>query len=119
MLTFSAAGKIFLAVGAVDMRKSFDGLAAVVRSLLRRDPLSGDTFVFCNRRRTLVKILAWDRSGYWVHAKRLEKGTFAWPGSEAEAIQMAPEEMVLLLAGIELRGARRRRWYHRAATATA
>ena len=70
------------------MRKSFDGLQLAVRAVIEKDPLSGHFFVFCNRRRDRLKVLLWDRSGFWVFAKRLEKGTFAWP-SDARAVGCA------------------------------
>ena len=76
MLTIPAAVKIYVAPGATDMRKAIDGLSALVREALGEDPLSGHLFVFANRRRDRLKILVWDRDGYWVLFKRLEAGTF-------------------------------------------
>jgi transposase len=112
VLTLPPTVRIFLAPGATDMRNSFDGLAAAARRLVREDPLSGHVFVFCNRRRHILKILCWDGSGFWVFSKRLEKGTFFWPVS-ADRVEMRSEELALLLGGIDLRGAKRRRWYDR------
>jgi|ERR1041384_2037714 transposase len=111
MLSFIPSSEIFLVTGVTDMRKSFNGLMAIVESELRRDPLSGGLFVFSNRRRDRLKILFWDRSGFWVCAKRLERGTFAWPESTATSVELTSEELVLLLGGIDLSGARRRPWY--------
>jgi transposase len=113
-LTLPPAVKIFLAAGVTDMRKSFDGLTGLVRGALAQDPLSGHLFVFCNRRKDRLKILYFDGSGLWVFAKRLEKGTFAWPAADAEAaIEMRASELALLLGGIDLASTRRRRWYDR------
>jgi transposase len=104
--------RIFLAPGATDMRKQFDGLAAAARSVVRQDPLSGAAFVFCNRRRHLLKILLWDTSGWCLFAKRLERGTFAWPEG-TDPVEMRSEELALLLGGIDLDFTRRRCWYER------
>ena len=112
MLTLPPRLRVFLAPGATDMRKSFDGLAAAARQVIRQDPLSGHVFVFCNRRRHLLKILVWDGSGFWVFAKRLERGTFAWPRT-TDPLELRREELALLLGGIDLRQTRRRAWYDR------
>lgn len=113
MLSFGPATKIFLVAGATDMRKSFDALAAIVSGTLREDPLSGHVYMFCNRGRNRLKILLWDRSGFWVFAKRLEKGTFSWPETPAPTIELSPEELSLLVGGIDLRDVKKRRWYER------
>ena len=113
MLSLTAATRIFLVAGPTDMRKSFNGLQAVVTSELKKNALSGDLFVFSNRRRDLLKILYWDRSGFWVCAKRLEAGTFAWPETGGNSLEMTREELMLLLGGLDLRSTKRRRWYER------
>lgn len=117
MLSFFPRGRVFLAVPPADMRCSIDGLAGLVRSGLGEDPLSGDLFAFTNRRRDRIKILLWDRSGFWVLYKRLEKGTFAWPTTEEgpNRAVLSLEELSLLLEGIELSSLRRRKWYSRKA----
>jgi transposase len=115
MLSIGPTTKIFLVTGATDMRKAYDTLAAIVVNKLDEDPCSGSVFVFCNRGRNRVKILVWDRAGFWLVARRLERGTFAWPESPEKSIHMSPEELTLLLCGIDLRGAVRRRWYERPA----
>ena len=113
MLTLSPAVQVFLAPGATDMRKSFDTLAAAVDEVLRADPLSGHLFGFCNRKRDRMKILYWDRSGYCLISKRLEKGTFAWPKTtpESGAVEMTHEELALLFGGIDLSRTQTRGWY--------
>ena len=111
MLIDPPRSRIYLAVGPTDMRKSFDGLQHAARSVIDRDPLSGHFFVFCNRRRDRLKVLLWDRSGFWVFAKRLEKGTFAWPRSDARAVELRAEELQILLGGFDLARVRRRAWY--------
>lgn len=110
MLTFHAATRVFLARGSTDLRKSFDTLAGVVRGFLGRDPLDGHLFVFTNRRRNRIKILFWDRSGWWLCAKRLEQGTFAWPESAETSLELSMEQLTLLLAGLDLAETRKRPW---------
>ena len=109
MLSLSPATRVFVALTPVDMRQSFNGLHAQVQSLLREDPLSGHIFVFSNRLRNRVKILFWDGSGLWVCAKRLERGRFGWPTGEGASRCLRPEELQLLLHGLEARS--RRGWY--------
>jgi transposase len=113
MLTIASATRIFLFTGATDMRKSYDALSSIVSGTLNRDPYTGDLYLFSNRRRNRLKVLLWDGSGFWVCAKRLEGGTFAWPDASEKTIDLSPEELWLLLGGIDLRDAVRRRWYTR------
>lgn len=109
MLSFGAQSEIFLVAGATDMRKSYDSLAGIVRQVLSQDPLSGKIFAFCNRRRDRLKILVWERGGFWLVCRRLEQGTFAWP--QRGCRHLKAEELVLILSGIDLKDTRRRRWY--------
>ena len=113
MLPLTPATRIYLAVGPTDLRKSFNGLAALVRQSIVGDPLSGHLFVFCNRARNRIKILLWDGSGLWVLAKRLERGTFAWPERGVHAVELSAEELSQLLGGLDPRSFRRRPWYRR------
>jgi transposase len=100
--------KIFLAIEPADMRKGFDGLAQLVRDRIAQDPLSGHLFVFRNRRRDRIKVLYWDRDGFALWMKRLEKGTFRFPEARDGRVEVTPAEMAAILEGIDLRGARRR-----------
>ena len=113
MLTVGTGAKVFLVAGVTDMRKSFDTLAAVVRSVIHDDPLSGHLFVFCNRRRDRLKVLLWEESGFWLMAKRLEKGTFIWPESSRGKVEYSTAELAAMLAGLELSGRRRKRYRRR------
>jgi len=110
MLSIGSGAKIFLVAGPTDMRKSFDTLAAVVRTVIQDDPLSGHLFVFCNRRRDRLKVLMWEESGFWLFAKRLEQGTFWWPEPSGVKLEHSSAELAALLAGLELSGRRRRRY---------
>lgn len=101
----SPAVKIFLCAQATDMRRSFDKLAEMTRSILAQDPLSGHLFVFFNRPRDRVKILFWDRSGFCLYYKRLEEGSFRVPTLDAGGVQLEVAELTLILEGIELAGA--------------
>ena len=116
MLTVPATVPILLCTQAVDLRRSFDGLAALVRDHLGANPLSGHLFVFRNRRGDRLKILYWDRDGLAVWAKRLERGTFRVPHATAGRVEMTTAELAALLAGIDLNTARRRHRYTRPTT---
>ena len=119
MLSVPPAMRVFLAAQPTDMRRSFDGLVALTRSALLQDPLSGHLYAFINRRRTMMKAVYWDRNGYCLLAKRLEKGTFVLPvAPDTGAIEMEAVDLTLLLEGIDLSNARRRpRWAPSAAWA--
>ena len=112
MITFSPAQRYFLYRDAADMRKSFDGLCGLVTAGLKRDPLSGEVFVFINRRRTHIKLLVWDRSGFVLYYKRLEQGIFEIP----ETGTLSWHQLVLMLEGISLKSARYRKRYSRPET---
>lgn len=107
--------RVYVAPGVTDMRKSFNGLVAATREVLGDDPLSGHLFAFCNRRRTLIKLLLWDGTGFWIFAKRLERGTFAWPkvSEGEEKISLSGEELTAVLGGFALDLSTRRRWWGR------
>jgi len=114
LTTLPPSVKIYAALEATDLRRSVDGLSLLVRESLRLEPFSGHLFLFRNRRADRLKILVWDRSGFWVLYKRLERGTFAWPlGEGVGPLEMKAVDLMMLLSGVE-RGARRRRWYDRA-----
>ena len=108
MLMLPPSVRIFLAVQPADMRRSFDGLAAMTREVIGRDPLSGHLFVFGNRKGDRVKILFWDRSGFCLWYKRLEEGVFHFPASDGHSVEVEGAELALVLEGIDLAGARRR-----------
>jgi len=115
---FGAATRIYLAPGATDMRKGFDGLYGLVRDRLLCDPRSGHVFLFLNAQRNRLKILFWDGSGLLVCAKRLEKGRFYFPEVDEvqDKIVLSQEQFAMLLGGIDLAQARHRKWYRRPGT---
>jgi transposase len=102
MINFS--GKpCHLACGVTDMRKSINGLAAVVEGSFKLDPFCGALFVFCNRNRNRLKILEWDGDGFWLYFKRLEKGHFRWPGEgETATMNLSGAELSILLGGAKV-----------------
>jgi hypothetical protein len=118
----SAAVRVFLCAKPTDMRKSFDGLVGMVREYLGQDPLSGHLFLFLNRRRDRVKILLWEPDGLVIWYKRLEAGTFQQLDSASRVdhssgqagLELTATELTLLLTGIDLTTARRRKRYSRA-----
>lgn len=105
--------RLFLYNGAADMRNGFDGLSGLVRNKLRQDPLSGDIFIFLNRKRTLIKLLVWDQSGFAIWHKRLELGTFEIPevGSESQTLEISRQKLMLILEGISLKSVKNRKRY--------
>ncbi|MCA9490898.1 MAG: IS66 family insertion sequence element accessory protein TnpB [Dehalococcoidia bacterium] len=110
MLTLPATVRIFVALDAVDLRGSFDALAGHVRRL-GADPLDGHLYVFVNVRRTLMKVLWFDRNGWAVHAKRLERGTFQLPDAPGVTrVAVDPAQLAMMLEGIDLRAPRRLRY---------
>ena len=112
MLSLSPATRVFVALAPVDMRKSFNGLYTYAQEVLQQSPTSGHLFVFTNKLRNRLKILFWDGSGLWVCAKRLEKGTFAWPKGDGTQRTLRAEELQLLIHGLE--GTPRAHWYRSA-----
>jgi transposase len=95
--------KVYLAQGATDLRKSIDGLAAIVQETFELNPFSSCLFVFCNRSRDKLKILQWDHNGFWLHYRRLEKGTFQWPsGDTSVPMTVTQKQLRWLLDGLSL-----------------
>jgi transposase len=103
MLTESDASRVYLACGATDMRKSIDGLAAIVSHAFELDPLDTSLFVFCNKGRDKLKILRWENNGFWLYYRRLERGRFRWPQSPSgEAMTISRRQLAWLLDGLPI-----------------
>lgn len=115
MIHLPASVRVYLCTAPCDMRRSFDGLHALVAGSMQLDAFAGHLFVFSNRRRDRVKILYWDRDGFAVWAKRLEEGTYAMPFAEGDERrrEITAQELGALLSGIDLSQAKRRKRYRR------
>ena len=97
--------RVYLAVGATDMRKQINGLSIMVEQHLSLDPFSQDLYVFCNRRRNIIKILYWDKNGFCLWHKRLEEHRFKWPRSADETMKISSQELGWLLDGLDFMSA--------------
>lgn len=115
MLTIPANVSVYLCTKATDMRKGFDGLHALVLQVFKRDPLDGHLFLFVNRRRDRLKMLWWDRDGLAFFYKRLESGSYQLPATpdDREGIEIDDTDLALLLTGVDIQSAKRRKRYSR------
>ena len=102
---------VYLALGSTDMRKSINGLSIMVEQAMDLNPFSGDLFVFCNRRRNIIKILYWDRNGFCLWHKRLEEHCFKWPESEQEVMTIDQGSLQWLLYGLDIGDAHKQLYY--------
>lgn len=103
MITVPAGVRVYLALGPTDMRKGFDGLAALVQGVLKKDPFSGHLFLFRGKRSDRVKVLFWDGNGLCLFAKRLERGRFVWPLTREGTVTLTPAQLSMLLEGLDWR----------------
>ena len=117
MLSWPPTVKIFLGADPTDMRKGFDSLAYLVESSMSLDPLSGHLFVFRSRRGDRIKVLWWDRDGYCLWYKRLEKGSFRFPApasiNNSKGVEVKAADLMMILDGVDLGSVRRQRRYER------
>lgn len=104
MLRLTPAARVYLALGPTDLRNNIDGLALMVEKQFRLDPFSSSLFVFCNRKRNKLKILFWDKNGFWLYYRRLEEGTFDWPQKEPgkKTAAVTEQQLSWLLDGLTL-----------------
>ena len=103
MIGLPSGTRIWLAAGLTDMRRGFDGLAALAQNALAQEPFSGHVFVFRGRRGDIIKLLWWDGQGMCLFAKRLEKGRFIWPQADSGSVSLTPAQLSMLLEGIDWR----------------
>jgi transposase len=111
MLGLSANLRYYLCSNAIDMRNGFDGLAGIVRNHLKKDPISGDVFIFINKKRTHIKLLYWDGDGFALFYKRLEKGRYSLTTHNEISKQMKREELLMLLEGLSFESMRKKKRY--------
>ncbi|OGJ86701.1 MAG: hypothetical protein A2487_12365 [Candidatus Raymondbacteria bacterium RifOxyC12_full_50_8] len=111
MISLHGGMSIFLCTRPTDMRKAYNGLCGEVRSYMGQDPQSGSLFVFVNRPRNRMKILVWDRHGFWLFCRRLEAGRFQQFPTTGTSCSLGYEQMVMWLEGIDLEQVRRRKRY--------
>ena len=111
MLSLSSSSRYFLYRHQSDMRKGFDGLSGLIRDGMTKDPMSGDVFIFFNKRRSQVKLLLWERDGFSIYHKRLERGTYELPSLAScyTSLELRSDELMLILQGISLQSVRRRK----------
>lgn len=102
MLNQNAPASVYIACGSTDLRKSYSGLAAIVKLRFNLDPYSKCMFAFCNSSRNLIKILQWDGTGFWIYSKRLSEGNFKWPQNPGEVQQVSLKEIKWLCDGLTL-----------------
>ena len=102
MLNGESIGQVLLAPGVTDLRKSIDGLAALVSAVFALDPFSDRWFVFCNRQRDKLKILRWDQNGFWLYYRRLERGRFQWPAQGGQTLAISRRQLQWLLDGLAI-----------------
>ncbi len=103
--------RIFIRPGHTDLRKAVNGLSVMIEQEMAGEPFSGNVYLFCNRGRRLLKAVWWDKNGFWLAGKRLEKEKFPWPETEEEAREISAEELSMLLAGIDFFKAHKALYY--------
>jgi transposase len=102
MLNSESVQQVYLAPGATDLRKSIDGLSALVSAVFELDLFSNQWFVFCNKQRDKLKILRWDTNGFWLYYRRLERGRFKWPVQTGSAMSITRRQLQWLLDGLTI-----------------
>jgi len=103
MLSGIGSERVYLAIGSTDLRKSINGLSAIVQECYELDPFSMDLYVFCNKNRDRLKILRWQHNGFWLYIRRLDKAKFNWPKSaDSDTIEVSGRELGWLLDGLSI-----------------
>jgi transposase len=107
--------RIFIKPGQTDLRKAANGLSVIVQENMKQDPFSGSVYMFCNRDRRLLKAVYWDKTGFWLSQKRLERDKYPWPQDESEAKELTAEQLQMLLSGIDFFKAHKELFYKKVA----
>ena len=107
--------KIFIRPGHTDLRKAVNGLSVIIQETMKQDIFSGNVYLFCNHEKKLIKAVYWDKTGFWLSQKRLEKEKFPWPQTGEEALQLKSEELIMLLRGIDFFKAHKELYYKKVA----
>jgi transposase len=105
--------KIYIRPGQTDLRKAVNGLSVLIQEQMKEDPFSGSVYLFCNKGRKLLKAVWWDKTGFWLSQKRLEKEKFPWPERAAEVEELSAEQLGMLLEGIDFWKAHKPVYYRR------
>jgi len=105
--------RIFIRPGYTDLRKAVNGLSGMIEQQMEGEPFSGNVYLFCNRERKLLKALYWDRNGFWLNQKRLEKDKYPWPETNEEVRELTGEELTMLLTGIDFFKAHKPLYYNK------
>jgi len=111
MIIDLSKARIFIRSGFTDLRKAVNGLTIIIEQQMEGKPFGGDIYIFCNRERKLLKAIWWDRNGFWLSQKRLEKDKYPWPKDEGEAKELTAEELSMLLSGIDFFKAHKELYY--------
>ena len=93
--------RVFIRPGITDLRKAVNGLSGIIEGQMAGEPFSGDVYLFCNKERKLLKAVYWEKNGFWLCQKRLEKDKFPWPQTGEAAQELSAEELSMLLSGID------------------
>jgi transposase len=107
--------RLFIRPGSTDLRKASNGLTVLVQEEMKQDPFSGSVYLFCNRERKLLKAVYWDKTGFWLSQKRLEKEKYPWPDTAEAARELSFEELKMLLSGIDFFKAHKELFYKKVA----
>jgi len=103
--------RIFIRPGCTDLRKAVNGLSGIVEQQMKGEPFSGNVYLFCNRERKLLKAVYWDKTGFWLSQKRLEKEKYPWPETIESVRELSGEELKMLLTGIDFFKAHKELFY--------
>jgi transposase len=102
MISFPSHCRIYMAIEPINMNSSFDRLSLLVEEIIKQSPLNGHLFVFRNKQRDKIKLLLWDRNGFWIYYRRLERGRFKIPKIKDQYIELSHDDLRLLLDGIDI-----------------